>query len=72
MWNVIDRTKLCYQLAIDPWLARGMSAWQHSGSILEAVYRWTNDKRKTVRKGSAEWDRYTSLLNKLQQEIKRG
>ena len=72
MWNVIERTKLTQSLADDPWLAQGMSAWDHAGSILSAVYRWTKDKRNTTRKGSAEYKRYTTLMDKLQKEIKRG
>lgn len=63
MWNVIDRLTLADSLD---------GKWVKAGIILKAVYRWTKEKRNTTRKGSSDWKRYTTLMDKLQQEIKRG
>lgn len=76
MWKVIDRLTLTWSLIPTPpdntKAEVYYTAWRKAGSILKAVYRWTKDKRNTTRKGSAEYKRYTTLMDKLQQEIKRG
>lgn len=72
MWSVIDRSVLVKQINTDHPAQPYSTYWEHAGSILKAVYRWTKEKRNTTRKGSADWKRYTTLMDKLQQEIKRG
>lgn len=76
MWNVIDREQLTMQLAQHipyiPGVRNGMSYWARAGSTLKACYRWHKDKLSHCRKDSAEYKRHLTIMDKLQQEIKRG